>query len=88
MQSSHRAVGLWDIGATKVQYGIVCLSGACCSDCCREPETSSVRRAAFDLRPGGLLVYNCINNLLHFTQVFNIVISLSPGLRINESLCI
>ena len=29
------------------------------------------------LRPGGLLVYNCVNNLLHFTQVFNIVISLS-----------
>ena len=27
--------------------------------------------------PGALLVYNYINNLLNFTQVFNIVISLS-----------
>ena len=30
-----------------------------------------------------LLVHNWINNLLHFTQVFNIVISLSQVLRIN-----
>ena len=53
-----------------------CIFQACFSDCCREPETSSIRRAAFDLQPSGLLVYYCINNLLHFTRVFNIVISL------------
>ena len=83
MHLSHRAVGLWDIVAAKVHCRILRLSGAGCSDCCRESETSSVRRAAFDLRPGGLLVYNCVNNLLHFTRVLNIIISFSPVLRIS-----
>ena len=52
MPLSHRAIGLWDFVTTKMQYRIVSLSRAACSDCCRKSETLSIYRAAFDLRPG------------------------------------
>ena len=64
MPLSHLAVGLWDFVATKMQCRIAAFVTGKWQRLLSRPEMFSFHRAVFDLRPGELLVYNCIHNLL------------------------
>ena len=68
---------LWDFGDTKVLMYNAAYVRCKSQRYGRDPGTFRVHCATFLPRHGGLLAHNCINNLLHFYTVFNIVISLS-----------